>query len=124
MTKPGFDLVTGPHTRQVPNRQEPNMKIQLVHFDGCPNVVAARAALSRCLTSLGLPPEYEEVNTDAADAPEALREWGSPTILVDGIDVGGEPKPNGTSCRLYDNPDNRGVPSDGTISAALRREWK
>ena len=98
------------------------MKVQLVYFDGCPNADAARAAVRRCLEAADLALELEEVDTGSPKAPEALRAWGSPTVLVDGIDVGGEPAPTGTSCRLYDNPDNRGVPSDAAIGAALRGE--
>ena len=97
------------------------MKIQLVHFDGCPNADEARAGLRRCMQAAGLPPQFEDLDTTAPTTPEALRNWGSPTILINGTDVGGEPAPNGTSCRLYDNPANRGVPGDETIAAALCR---
>jgi hypothetical protein len=98
------------------------MKVQLVYFDGCPNADAARAAVRRSLAAAGLALEVEEVDTESPGAPESLRAWGSPTVLVDGIDVGGERVPTGTSCRLYDNPDHRGVPSDAAIGAALRGE--
>lgn len=49
--------------------------------------------------------------------------WGSPTILVNGVDVGGEPVPNGSSCRLYRNPDGRiqGFPPPSLIEAAVMR---
>lgn len=95
------------------------MNVQIVYFEGCPNADAARAAVRRCLEAEGLPVAFEEIDTESPDAPAELRQWGSPTILVDGVDVGGEPAPMGTSCRLYDNPDNRGVPSDAAITAAL-----
>ena len=98
------------------------MKIQLVYFEGCPNVDAARNAIRRSLKAAGLAPHYEELDTGAPSTPESLRGWGSPTILVGGVDVGGEPEPNGTSCRLYDNPENRGVPSDEAIIKMLRGE--
>lgn len=96
------------------------MRVQLVYFEGCPNVDAAREAVRRCLAAAQLPTAIEEVDTGAPSAPEALRQWGSPTILIDGIDVGGEAAPTGVCCRLYENPDNRGVPSEATIAAALR----
>jgi len=98
------------------------MKIQLVYFRGCPHAAAAREAIERCVRAAGVSAELEEVDTTSAEAPAELRGWGSPTILVDGVDVGGAPAPQGRSCRLYDNPDNRGVPSDAAIRAAVRGE--
>ncbi len=98
------------------------MKVQLIYFEGCPNASAARESVRRCLEAAGRPAAFEEIDADAPETPEQLRGWGSPTILVDGVDVGGEPGPAGRSCRLYDNPANRGVPSDAAITAALRGE--
>lgn len=96
------------------------MRVQLLTFDGCPNAAAARRALRRCLEAAGLPSSFDELDTGGPDTPDELKNWGSPTILVDGVDVGGESIPTGTSCRLYDNPDHRGVPSDDAILAALK----
>ena len=48
-----------------------------------------------------------------------LHAWGSPTILVDELEVGGELRPvRAGSRRLY--ADVRGVPSDDQICALLR----
>ena len=55
----------------------------------------------------------------APHAPEPLRGWGSPTILVDGVDVAGQLAPTATSCRLYANADGRLV---GTPPEELVRE--
>ena len=56
--------------------------------------------------------------SDAATSP-TLRQWGSPTILIDGIDVGGESAPcGGAACRLYAAGD--GVPTDEEIETTLR----
>jgi len=100
------------------------MKVQLVYFEGCPNADAAREAIQRNLVAASMAVELEEVDTNAADTPAALRTWGSPTVLVDGRDVGGERIPTGTCCRLYDNPANRGVPGDAAIRAALCGEHR
>jgi hypothetical protein len=56
-------------------------------------------------------------------APERIRGYGSPTVLVDGRDVAGAaPFEGTTSCRLYgstgDEP--RGAPPVEAIVAALR----
>ena len=96
------------------------MKVQLVFFDGCPNAKAAREALTRALEAEGMAVEFEEFDSQSESAPADLRGWGSPTVLINGVDVTGERIPNGSSCRLYQNPDNKGVPSDESIRRALR----
>lgn len=100
------------------------MKVQLLYFPGCPNADGARAALRRSLDALRLRVAIEEIDVTAAGAPPGLRDWGSPTILIDGVDVGGEREPTGASCRLYAvgaDPESRGVPGDALIRAALER---
>ena len=94
------------------------MRVQLLSFPGCPNADAAREALRRVLADRELPPNFEEIDVSAPDTPEQLRNWGSPTILVDGTDVADE-GPAGLSCRLYANDTHRGVPSDEMIRRAL-----
>lgn len=99
------------------------MKVQLLYFDGCPNVDAARSALGQALTSAGVEARVEELDVGAAATPPHLRSWGSPTILVDGEDVGGEPTPTGCSCRLYRDESGSPARSPATerISRALHR---
>jgi hypothetical protein len=95
------------------------MKVQLLYFSGCPHVEGAREVLHRLLGDLAV----EEIDTGAPHAPEHLRGWGSPTILVDGVDVAGG-EPDGSCCRLYPDGSTRGVPSDDAIRAALARARK
>jgi mercuric ion transport protein len=85
--------------------------VQLLHFPGCPHVDAARAALRAAGIS------FDEVDVTAPGTPAALRNWGSPTILVDGRDVAGSPQPTGLSCRLYSSGD---APSVEMLHRALR----
>src|SRR5437867_12809658 len=94
------------------------MNIQLLSFPGCPNARAACEALQRSLERIGLPPEFEQIDVTAPDAPERLRAWGSPTILVNGRDVAGE-QPAGLCCRLYGTGRARGLPPDDLIGRAL-----
>lgn len=99
------------------------MKAQLLYFAGCPNADAARRALAGALSASGLPPRFEEIDVGAPDAPEPLRAWGSPTILVNGRDVGGEAAPTGNSCRLYRNGGEAvsPAPSELAIRAVIER---
>lgn len=99
------------------------MKVQLLYFPGCPHVEAARAALRRSLVSLRLPEPFEEIDVTAPGTAEGLRSWGSPTILINGVDLAGAASPTGPSCRLYPGAPAgaQGVPDEATISAAIRR---
>ncbi len=96
------------------------MKVQLLTFPGCPNAEAARDALRAVLVSSEIAAEIEEVDTDSAETPEALRGWGSPTVLINGVDVEGE-EPTGSSCRLYRDEHGhiRAAPSVARLRAAL-----
>jgi len=77
------------------------MKIQLLYFDGCPNLEPARAALREAVAAERIDAPIEEVDVESSDAPEWARGWGSPTILIDGAELTGATRSTGSSCRLY-----------------------
>ena len=91
------------------------MKIQFLHFEGCPNAGQARSALREALAAEKLDVQVEEIDVQRPDAPEWARGWGSPTILIDGVDVAGQERSNASSCRLYAG----GAPSIDVIRAKL-----
>ena len=91
------------------------MKIQLLHFGGCPNVDATRVALRTALAAENVEAAVEEIDVERPDAPAWARGWGSPTILVDGQDVTGQDRSNASSCRLYPG----GAPSIAAIRARI-----
>ena len=76
--------------------------IQLLYFAGCPHADAARELLSTCLARLGVTWRVEEKHGD----------YPSPTILIDGIDVMGDPPAARRMCRLD-------VPTEARLMAAL-----
>ena len=97
-----------------------SMQIQLLYFQGCPHVEAARQALAEALRAFEDPPPVTEVDVTDPGAPAEPRFWGSPTILIDGADVtAGEA--SGSCCRLYPDSDRKGAPPLAAIQAALRR---
>jgi len=102
------------------------MRIQLITFAGCPNASATRAALDQALAAAGIADRIEEINTSSPETPESLRSWGSPTVLVNGEDVGGQAAPIGPSCRLYRDDDGKvqGSPPASLLSAAVLRAIK
>ncbi len=98
------------------------MEVELVWQRDCPNVAAARQNLLRAFSLAGVPARWREWCVDEADCPPHLRAFGSPTVLVDGVDVAGDPTGSGPSCRLYRTADGvlLGAPSAELIAAALR----
>lgn len=96
--------------------------VVLIRDPDCPNVASARTNLSRALGVAGRPPRWREYDRNDAETPAEWRAFGSPTILVDGRDVGAtEPTAGGNSCRVYRSSEGRlvGVPSVEQIAAAL-----
>jgi mercuric ion transport protein len=94
------------------------MKIQLLHFPGCPNAEPARSALREAMAREHVSAEVEEIDVSRADAPAWARRWGSPTIMIDGQDVAGEAgAADEACCRLYKG----GAPSVAAIRERLRR---
>ena len=93
-------------------------KVELVYDADCPNVPAARDCLRQAFAAAGLPPEWSEHL--ASEAPPHARGLGSPTILVDDVDVSGAPS-SGPCCRVYQAEDGslRGVPDVALVTAAL-----
>ena len=93
------------------------MNVQFLAFSGCPLADPARENLKKALADCGIN-DFEEVDILDPASPEELRGWGSPTILVNGLDVTGLPKGNSVSCRVYPFPG--GVPDAQSIVAGLK----
>lgn len=98
-------------------------KVELIYDAGCPNVEAARQQLRRAFQELGQPPDWEEWDRGAPSSPAHARQYGSPTILVDGKDVAGaSPSDGAACCRVYRSGHGglQGVPPIDAITSALR----
>lgn len=94
-------------------------EVELVYFGGCPHVEAAREVLRAALEAAGLPPEWREWDQEAAEAPERVQRYGSPTILVGGKDVlKGAPGVGGRACRVD------GLPSAEAVWRVLTTKGK
>lgn len=93
----------------------------LLYVPDCPNVDLARERLAEAAARAGVDVVLRErLVADAATAAE-LGMNGSPTILLDGRDVGGGSEPS-VSCRLYRTAVGvDGAPSLDELVAALRR---
>ena len=96
------------------------MQIQFLYTDGCPYNNLARSALHKVMEEEGIRAYVEEVYIRTEDEARRLGFPGSPTILTNGLDVGGGGRP-GLGCREYKTADGRiqGWPDKETIRWAL-----
>lgn len=85
--------------------EQNSIKVQLLSVPDCPLLARVRSALENCLAQTHMDIVVEELVGD----------YGSPTLLVNGVDVTGHPRaPEGhMSCRLD-------LPSEEQIFSALR----
>lgn len=97
------------------------MQVELLFFPACPHVEDARVQLRRAFAELRLKPDWSEVDVTSNGLPSAFAGYGSPTILVDGVDVANESTTLGASCRLYRGSEVAGVPSLATLVQAFTR---
>jgi hypothetical protein len=99
------------------------MKIEVLYVPDCPNFQPAVESICKVLAAGALSAHIEKVAVNSAAEAEALHFSGSPTILIDGIDVE-EPQPNATglACRIYAT--GGGVPSEETLRLAFSRANK
>lgn len=98
-------------------------KVELIYDDQCPNVEAARQQLRRAFQEVGQPAEWQEWDRNDSSSPSRVRQFGSPTILVDARDVvGALPCDSANCCRVYhsERAGLDGVPPLDAITTALR----
>jgi len=98
------------------------MSVELIYDSDCPNVSKTRANLLRAFADAGQHAQWNEWDRNAPDTPARVKQYGSPTILVNGRDIAGEKAGETTaSCRLYKNGDERfsRAPSIEQIADAL-----
>ena len=102
-------------------------RVELIYDADCPNVTAVRQQLLRAFAALGITPRWQEWERRATDSPAHVREFASPTILVDGRDVDRSTAIAGSgACRVYTDESGRlsGVPALGIVTAALAATGK
>ena len=101
------------------------MNVELLWWEGCPSTERALTAVREALTDLALEDvevRMREVRSDA-DAEDS-RFVGSPTILIDGVDLvpAAADEQIGLSCRIYRRRDGRvsPIPDPDDLREALR----
>lgn len=99
--------------------------LELIFDRDCPNAEAAREHLRQALALANRDPVWTEWDREAPESPDHARQFGSPTILVNGRDVSGkDTESDANSCRVYqhENGGFAGAPSPEDILAAIRTE--
>ncbi|WP_125100224.1 hypothetical protein [Leucobacter chromiireducens] len=98
------------------------MKIELLHIVDCPNTDIAEANARAALDTLGLGAVAVEVVTIRTEAEAASTQFGgSPTILVDGVDLFPTAPVRALACRVYATESGiAGAPTQEQIEATLR----
>jgi hypothetical protein len=97
--------------------------VELLYFDGCPNLEAVHALVQRVAVDAGITPDLRLVKVSSRNV-ERLRFLGSPTVRVNGHDV--EPGADERTtfmlaCRVYETPSGlSGQPATEWLRAALK----
>ncbi|WP_309620963.1 thioredoxin family protein [Salinibacterium sp.] len=103
------------------------MNITLLHIDDCPSWVEAESRLSTALAGADMPGTPVKVVTvmNAAHAV-ALNFAGSPTILIDGVDLFPDgARASDLACRIYRTPNGlAGLPTVEQVVDALARRHR
>jgi len=98
------------------------MKIEILHFDGCPTYRATENTLRQVLAEEGIEADIELVVVNSDEEAWRLRFPGSPTIRVDGRDPFPTPEREDwrLGCRVYATPEGLiGSPTAQMLKAAL-----
>ena len=98
-------------------------RVELIYDVDCPHIAAVRVVLLQAFVRAGITASWTEWTRTAPDTPSHLREYGSPTILVNDEDVAGAHSTGGANCcRLYRSGSSgfSGVPPVEQIVLALK----
>jgi hypothetical protein len=98
------------------------IQVELIYDADCPAAGQARENLRAAMLRAGLAPRWVEWKRSSPDAPDRVRAYGSPTILVNDSDVAGSEVGGAACCRIYQPQAGQfaAVPPVELILAALR----
>ncbi len=71
------------------------------YFDDCPSYKDALSHFQEASLDLGMKCDIELVRVEDADHAQRIDFQGSPSILIDGIDLEGKQEPAVFGCRIY-----------------------
>ncbi|MBC9003006.1 alkylmercury lyase [Micromonospora aurantiaca] len=98
--------------------------IEILYFEGCPNHEGLESRILSLLAAAGIEETIIHRRIESDEQAQAERFLGSPTVLVNGIDVDPDAAGRATyglTCRVYVTDDGlRGTPPDQWIVNRLR----
>ena len=79
------------------------MKVEVLYFEGCPNLAPVKEMVRRILEREKIQAEVRAVEVGDVDTAQTLRFLGSPSVRVNGVDIepGRENDPPFYGCRTY-----------------------
>lgn len=95
------------------------MRVEVLYFEGCPNHLPTLERIREVLQEEHCDAEVREVLVPDVQTAQRVEFLGSPTVLVNGIDIepnARERKNFGLMCRRYSG----GIPAHELIRAAVR----
>ena len=97
------------------------MKVEILYVADCPSQPAAVALVKEVLAAQGVEAEITEVLVSDEQAARELSFPGSPTIRINGRDVGESREPGGFAlkCRLYAGSLRTGLPPVELVRLAV-----
>lgn len=93
--------------------------IEIQHFEGCPNSPVLLERVRKAIKDFE-DIDFKEVLVETNEQAEEIGFRGSPTLLINGIDIDGlaEPDKPALMCRYYPN----GIPDIKLIKQKIRNE--
>jgi protein-disulfide isomerase len=87
--------------------------IEVQHFEGCPNSSEMIERVRESIKEIDNKIEYREILVETQEEAERVKFRGSPTVLINGIDIERMPEPTeaNLACRYY----RKGLPSVSQI---------
>jgi len=94
-----------------------NIKIEVQYFRGCPNSKEVLNTVKKIIAESDVKINFEEILVETQEAAEKYKFRGSPTVLINGMDLENLPenKTPSLSCRYYQD----GLPSMTSIRKVL-----
>lgn len=95
-------------------------KIEFLYFEDCPSYKETLVNLQEALAELKMEAEIIMIDVDSPEKAEEVGFLGSPTIVIDGVDLEGRTGGFAFNCRIYELDGKlKGVPSKEFIAERL-----
>jgi hypothetical protein len=95
--------------------------VEVLYFQGCPSYLRVWQDLAEAITKLRLDACVCLIHVDTPEKADALDFAGSPTVKVNGRDLEGYEGQGVMACRVYQENEGKGWPSQTLLVRTLTR---